>query len=110
MGDVAGDEGQQRTERVVGDRLVEGGMAHPGADGQRLAVALDLVEALDRVDVDQMGRLGEPEGHDRHQALAAGQHPAVFAGHLRQDRQRLVERAWHMVDEGRGLHGHLPGA
>ena len=73
-------------ERIIDHRFVKCGVAHAGADAQRLAVAVDAVELGDLVDVDQMRRLGQPERHDRHQALAAGQHAAV----LRRDLARIV--------------------
>ena len=56
MRDVARDVREQLAERIVDDGLVERGVAHAGADDQRLAVARDLVEALDLVDVDEMRR------------------------------------------------------
>src|SRR5690242_14063730 len=80
-------------------------VSNTGTDRKRLAVTRDPVETGDFVDVDQMRRLGEAEGHDRNEALAAGQHPPVPRGHLGQNLDRLVERLRHMADEGRGLHG-----
>src|SRR5882672_6084661 len=78
-------------DRLVGDRaqrLVQQWhlLAHlrrplhrrlPGrrADGDRAVVAAHVGQLLERVDVDQVLRLGEPEVHQRHQALAAGEDP-----------------------------------
>ena len=93
MRDVARDVGEQLAERIIDDRLVKCGMAHARADGQRLAVARNRVEAGDLVDVDEMRGLRQPERHDRHQALSAGQHAAVLRRDLGQNLQRLVERA-----------------
>src|ERR1700694_5143281 len=79
-------------------------MAHPRADAERLAVIDDLVEALDLVDVDEMRRLGQPERHDRHQTLPAGEHAAVLRRNLAENFPRLVERFGHMADERRRFH------
>ena len=69
---------------------------------QNLSVAGDLVEPCDLVDVDEMRRLGQPERHDRHQALPARQHAAVLRRDFRQNLQRLVERrgTWRMNGAG----------
>ena len=109
MRDVAHDKSQQLAERIIDHGFVKRGVAHARADAQRFAVAGDAVEAFDFVDVDQMRRLGQPERHDRHQALPAGQHAAVLRRDLRQNLQRLVERARHMADEGCGFHAGQAG-
>ena len=77
MRDVADDKRQQLPQRTFHHRLVKGGMAHPGTDREGIAIDGEPVEALDLVDVDQMGRPRHPERHDRHQALAARQDTAV---------------------------------
>ena len=51
--------------------------------------------------------LRQPERHDRHQALPAGQHPPVVGRDLRQHRDRFVERFRRVVAEDGGFHGRL---
>ena len=104
MRDVVPDEGQQLAERIIDDVLVKGAMPNPRADAQGLAVAMESVEPLDFVDVDQMRRLCQPERHDRHQALPAGENPAILGRHFGEHFQRLIERFRHVADEGRGFH------
>ncbi len=104
MRDVARDKSEEFSERIIDDGFVERGMAHACADGQNLSVAGDLVEAGDLVDVHEMRRLGQPERHDRHQALAARQHAAILRRDLGEDFQRFIERARHVADERRWLH------
>ena len=104
MRDVARDISQELAERIVDHRLVKRGVPHAGADREHLAVARDSVEPFDLVDIDEMGRLGEAERHDRHQALPAGQHAAVLGRDFAQNFQRLVERLRRVADERRWLH------
>ena len=107
MRDVARHKCQQAAERIIDNGFMKCRMAHARADAQNFSVAGNLVEPRDLVDVDQMRRLRQPERHDRHQALPAGQHAAVLRRHLRQNRQRLVERARHMADKRRWLHAAI---
>ena len=104
MRDVTRHESEKLAEWVVNNGLMKRGMAHPRADAQHLAVALDAVEAFDLVDVHEMRRLGQAKRHDRHQALPAGQHAAILRRDLRQNLQCLVQRLRHMANERRGLH------
>src|SRR5205807_9514590 len=53
-------------------------------DPQLAVLDGDEVELFDRVDVHQGARLGEPEAHQRDQAVAAGQHLGVLAEALQQ--------------------------
>ena len=69
-----------------------------------LSVARDLVESRDLVDVDEMRGLGQPERHDRHQALPAGQHAAVLRPRLRPKSSAPRRASRHVADERRGLH------
>ena len=62
------------------------------------------VERRDAVDIDEMRRLGEPERHGRHQALAAGEHAAVLGGDLGEERDRLVDGFRRVVAERRRFH------
>ena len=104
MRDVARDKREQFAERIIDDRFVERGVAHAGADRQNFSVAHDAIEAGDVIDVDEVGGLGQPERHDRHQALAARQHAAILRRDLGKDFQRFIERARHVADERRWLH------
>jgi len=86
-------------------------MANAGADGESLSIACDFVEPDNLIDIDEVGRLGEAERHDRDKALTACQDAAVFRCDVGQNPQRLVERLRHVADEGRGLHASdLPAA
>ena len=87
MRDVMHHVGEQLAERAVADRLVERGVAHAGADAELAVRDREPVERRDAVDVDEMRRLGEPERHGRHQALAAGQHAAVVRGNFGEQRR-----------------------
>ena len=65
-----------------------------GADTQRAAVVtvlLEDVESADVVDVHQQGRRGEPELHERNQALATGQYLRIVTV-LGQQGQRIVKQ------------------
>ncbi len=104
MGDVAHHVGEQLAERPVADRPVERGMAHAGADDELAVRDREPVERRDAVDVDQMRRLGEPERHGRHQALAAGQHAAVLRRDLGEQRDGLIDGFRRVVAKRRRLH------
>ena len=64
----------------------------------------EAVERLDAIDVDEMGGLGEPERHGRHQALAAGQHAAVLRGDFGEQRHRLIDGFRRVIAKRRRLH------
>ncbi len=53
--DVAHHRGQEPPERPVHHRLVEGGMAHAGADAELVAIDRQARKRLDAVDVDEVG-------------------------------------------------------
>ena len=78
VADMADHGGEQRAERSVLDRPVEGAMPGERADRQRVGIDGDLFEVGNPVDVDQVGRAGEAERHSRHQALTAGENPRVL--------------------------------
>ena len=104
MGDVAHHVGQQFSERPVANRAVKRCVAHAGAD-RKLAVGhRDAIERRDAVDVDEVRGLGEPKCHGRHQALAAGEHAAVFRRDLGEQRDCLVNRFRCVIPERRRLH------
>ena len=84
MRDVTNDGGKHRPERAVLNRAMKRGVTRPGTDVQDLVVDGERVQPGDGVDVDQMRRTREAESHDRHQALATCQDPAILRRQLRQ--------------------------
>ena len=104
MGDMAHDLAQELAERTVADRPMECRMAHARADDELAAFDRQPVERLDAVDVDEMRRLGEPERHGGHQALAAGEHAAVLRRQFGEHRHRLVDGFRRVIAERRRLH------
>ncbi len=72
----------------------------------RSAAVLDAAKAgelAQRIDIDQHGRLGQPEIHRRNKALTAGEKPrlvAVFGLEL----QGLLDGPSGDIPEGRGFH------
>jgi hypothetical protein len=110
MRDVPHDFREQRAEPPVSRRLVKRGVAHARADDELATFDFESVEPGYFVDVDEMRRPRHPERHDRHEALAAGQHAAVLRRDLGQNLQRLIERPRHVADERRGLHANSRGA
>ena len=105
MGDVAHDRREQPAERTIHDRAVERRVAHAGADRELAVRRPRAVELRDAVDVDEMRRPRQPERHDRHEALPAGQHAAVVGRDLRQRRDRLVDRLRRVIPKGGGFIG-----
>ena len=72
-------------------------------DQQAAVVHLDAVEPGDPVDVDQNRRPGQPEVHQRDEALPAREHLRVGAV-LSEQRHRLPDVAGSGVSDGRWLH------
>jgi hypothetical protein len=80
--DVPDGLGQQwGGHRHLGGALQLGQPGHRPHD-QDVAVAPDAVQPGDPAQVDQVARLGQPEVHQRYQALPAGQHPRLGLGVL----------------------------
>ena len=73
------------------------------------AVADELAERVDAADVDQNGRMREPQCEDRDQALSAREDLCLVAV-LAQQRQGFVDRPWRYILEGWGFHGRQPKA
>ena len=84
MPNVTSDGGKHSAERTVLNRTMKRGVARPGPDVQNLITDREYVQPSDGVDIDQMRRTREAESHDRHQALAARQDPAILRHQLRQ--------------------------
>ena len=95
---------EELAERSVADRLVERGMAHAGADDKLAVRDREAIERRDAIDVDKMRRLGEPERHRRHQALAAGEHASILRRDLGEQRDGFVDGFRRVIAERRRLH------
>ena len=67
--------------RHLGGALQLGQPGHR-PDDQDVAVALDAAQAGYVAQVDEVARLGQPEVHQRYQALPAGEHPRLGLGVL----------------------------
>src|SRR3954470_3823109 len=68
-----------------------------GADHDRTALQLDAGETFDLTEIDDIGRLGEPELHHRDQRMAAGQ--KLRLGKLGQQIGRLTNRGGAVILE-----------
>jgi hypothetical protein len=108
MRDVADDIGQEAAERAVLDRLLKHHVADTRPDAELAVLDCEAVEFGHAVDVDQMARTCQAEGHRRHQALPTGEHPAVVIGEFRQQIQRFVDGFGSVIVEGSGLHFTAP--
>jgi hypothetical protein len=97
--DVANDSGKHRAERAVLNGTMERSVARPCTDAQDTIVRGEHVQPGDGVDVDQMRRTCEAESHDRHQALAARQDPAILRRQLRQQPHCLRQSPGPVVGE-----------
>ena len=102
--DVLYNSGKHRPERAVLNGTMECGVARSCTDVQDPLADGKHVQPGDGVDVDQMCRTREAENHDRYQALAARQHPAVLRRQLRQQSHRLRQGLRPMVGERCGFH------
>ena len=104
MGDVANHSGEHRPERAVLNRTMERSVMHPCPDVQDLVADGENVQPGDGVDVDQMRRTREAKSHDRHEALATRQNPAVLRRQLSQQPHRLRQSFRPVVGERSGFH------
>ena len=84
--------------------------AHAQGTGRTLPVAVNGKSPQRRyaVDVNEVAGAREAECHDRHQALAAGEHASVLTGNLGQGADRLVDGRGRVVLKWRGLHRSSP--
>src|SRR5919197_1516803 len=85
-------------------RELDAPLAGHGAESNGPVILADVGEACDRVQVDQRRRPRQPEVHERHEALTAGQQlrlAAIACEH----RDRLFERSWRVILELDGFHG-----
>ncbi len=76
--------------------LLELGARHGRADAEAAPLLLDLARLGDALDVHHQHRLDQVGLHLHQQVGAAGQNPGV-AGLRREQRDRLVERAWRLI-------------
>ena len=77
VGDDPGGVREQGIALLDEGTLVQGGLPDHGADHQVAAILVQVVEAGDLVDVDEMGRCRQPEAHSGNEALATGQYLGV---------------------------------
>ena len=108
MADVPHDGREEPSERSVHHRLVERGVTHAGADAKPLALDREPPQRRHAVDVDEMGGTREAKRHDRHQALAAGEHAPILGGNLAKGFDRFRDRLRRVVAKRRGLHRSSP--
>ena len=88
--------------RVLGRRL-----ADHRADHQRVALEPDPSQLLDAAQVDQVARLGQPEVHQRDEALPAREHPRLVVGVRRQQLEGLGDARRSGVLERWRFHSDL---
>ena len=79
-------------------------MPNDGTDGEDALTLVEGVELGHAVDVDEHGWLSEPQGHERNEALAAGEDLGVIAC-LGEGIERFLERGRGEVVERRWLQG-----
>ena len=107
------DEGRRLLEHrvvVADDRvLVDLPMGRPGADAQVVVGLDDGVHAVDVAQVDEQGRLREPELDQGDEAVAAGEELGLALAVL-EDPQRLVQVRRTDVVELAGDHRALPSS
>jgi hypothetical protein len=96
---VTNDDGKHRPERAALNRTMKRGVARPRTNAQDTIADGEHVQPGDSVDVDQMRGTREAESHDRHQALAARQDPAIVRRQLRQQPYRLRQSLRPVVGE-----------
>jgi hypothetical protein len=83
-------------------------LARSGADRQRaVRLEADVLQRGDPVDIDQDGWLGQPQVHQRHQALAAGQKLRIGTV-LGKESDGGVDRLGGVVGERRRFHDGTP--
>src|SRR3989338_7058066 len=93
--DYRGCLGKYRTTPEQQGGLLYLGVSGHGADGDGLALLADKAEIGDPAQIDQVRGFGEPQFHERDQALAAGKDFCVLA--RLQQIDRLFQRGRRMV-------------
>jgi hypothetical protein len=99
IADPTRDVGQQRVAAGDDRVLVDLAVRRPGTDAQAVVGLDDLVHPIDVAQVDEQSRLGEPELHERQQAVAARQDLRLPLA-LGEDPQDALEAGWADVVEG----------
>lgn len=77
VGDMRHNIGQEGSERAANDASMKGGMPHAGADRQSISFSAHIIESGNIIDIDEMGRTRQAEGHGRNEALAAREDSTV---------------------------------
>jgi len=103
MRDMARDPRQEYAERAAGGRRLEPNVPGKRADAERATLLAHVIQGLDAVDVDQVGRAREAKIHCRHEALPAGEDLAFLAV-FGEEIERRVESAWRKVSESGRFH------
>ncbi len=102
----AGCLGEQRALRSHEIRVLHLALSHHRTDRQAAVAFSDVAQIVDAADIDQATRLREPEVHERHQALAAGQHFG-FAIVAAQEIDGLLERVGTVIVKRRWFHAPI---
>ena len=84
MRNMPGDPRQKRRARHLRRQALHRAMADGGTDVQFTANLDDAVKAGNRINIDQMRRLGETKRHDRRETLPAGEDAPAHRRNLRQ--------------------------
>jgi hypothetical protein len=107
VADEAGHMGQERHLRLQHVGGLQLPVPGEGADGHLVALLADVGEVGEPADVDDHGRRGQPQPHQRQQRVAAGHQLGVVAV-LDQEVDGLVGRLGPDVVEGDGDHASAP--
>jgi len=103
VADQPGHVGQDRHRGPQQRAPLQVVMAGERADGDMVAGVTDERQPADPADVDEDGRRGEAELHERQERMPAGQQLGVVAV-LGEERDGLVDRPGPDIVEGGGQH------
>jgi hypothetical protein len=106
IGDQRNRVGKNRIGRADQLGALERGLARGAADAHEAAVLLDVLEAGDAADVDEMLEGAEAQLQHRQQAHAAGENFRLLAV-AREQADRFIERTRTVVVECRWNHPFL---
>ena len=106
---LAGDVSQHRCLMAQDVADLEVTVAGQGADHHVVAVLADVRQVRQAADVDQEGRGGQPELHQRQQRVTPCQQLGIIAV-LAQEAHRLVDGLGPLIFERRWNHAETPAA
>ena len=104
MSHQLGRSQQNRLQTAHQLGLFDGAFAGHGSDRQASVLLADVLQLVDRVEIDQELGARHPHAQQRHQALAAGEKLDVLVPVLLEQGDRLVQGAGSGVFEGSGFH------